>query len=102
MGFLLSGSLYMKRSTMTSQSESRGISPLSCMVSRARSQNMYAMEWRDLLLDGIATSTQLRGESESQRAITGMFMYDASVRHWWSRRGSQTITSLGSKNFFVF
>lgn len=59
------------------------------------------MLWRPLLLDGIATSTKLSGESESQRAMVGMFMYELSTRAWWSVRGSQTITRRGSKNLLL-
>jgi len=49
-----------------------------------------------LLLHGIATSTYSRGESESQRAIHGMFMSEASIIAYLSILGSVTIKSLGS------
>lgn len=44
-----------------------------------------------LLLEGMATSTFWRGESLSQKAMTGTFTYDASLTIWWrpfkERRG---------------
>lgn len=49
-----------------------------------------------LLLQGIAMSTYLKGESVLHRAIVGMLTYDASVNGWWSARGSVTIKSRGS------
>lgn len=62
---------------------------------------MRAMDCLPLLLDGMATSTKFNGESASQRAMVGMFMYDDSIRHWLSVLGSQTMTSLGSKNLYI-
>jgi hypothetical protein len=45
-------------------------------------------------------STKFNGESASQRAIVGMFMYEDSMRAFESVLGSQTITNLGSKNLY--
>lgn len=49
-----------------------------------------------LLLQGIAMSTYLKGESVLHRAMVGILTYDASVNGWWSARGSVTIKSRGS------
>ena len=54
-----------------------------------------------LLLAGMAMSTWRRGESLSQKAITGMFTKDASRMGWWSMRGSVTMSRRGSRNCFV-
>lgn len=57
---------------------------------------MRPMECLDLLLVGMATSTNLSGESVSQRAMTGMLTYEASRMAWWSTRGSVTTMRRGS------
>lgn len=49
-----------------------------------------------LLLQGMAISTYLSGESVLHRAMVGMFTYEASVSGWWSARGSVTIRRRGS------
>ena len=49
----------------------------------------------------MARSTWRSGESESQKAITGMFAYAASRMGWWSTRGSVTISRRGSRYCFV-
>lgn len=50
-----------------------------------------------LLLHGIAISTNRRGESVLQKAITGMLTYEASVIGWWSQAGSVTTNKRGSR-----
>jgi hypothetical protein len=55
-----------------------------------------------LLLHGMAISTNSRDESVSQRAMTGIPAYEASIMAWRSDLGSVTIISLGSLNFLVF
>lgn len=57
---------------------------------------IYTPDGLTLLLQGIAMSTYLNGESVLQRAMVGMLTYDASVSGWWSARGSVTIKSRGS------
>ena len=49
----------------------------------------------------MATSTWRSGESESQKAMTGMLTYEASRMGWWSVRGSVTMSRRGSLNCFV-
>jgi hypothetical protein len=46
-------------------------------------------------------STKSRGASVLQRAIVGMFTYDASITAWLSDLGSATIKTLGYWNFLV-
>merc|ERR1719284_1310013 len=87
------------RSTTTSQ-DWREIVPRRRRTSRASIQYRRPIELRALLLAGIATSTNRRGESVSQKAMTGMFTYDASRIGWWSVRGSVRISKRGSMNFF--
>jgi hypothetical protein len=53
-----------------------------------------------LLFEGIAISTKFNGESASAREMVGIFMYELSTKAWESFLGSQTITSLGSKNLY--
>lgn len=50
-----------------------------------------------LVLQGMAISTYLNGESVLQKAITGMFTYDASVIGCLSSAGSVTTSNLGSR-----
>lgn len=106
---------------MTSHGCSRDIVPLILSTSRANIHHMRPTEWwpfkqikslemlgicqwlfhmytdgLTLLLQGIAMSTYLKGESVLHRAMVGMLTYDASVNGWWSARGSVTIKSRGS------
>merc|ERR1712224_123164 len=50
----------------------------------------------------MATSTCCSGESVSQKAITGMFTYAASLIAWWSVRGSVTTSMRGCLNASCF
>ena len=60
-------------STMTGHASGvRATVPRIRRTSRARSHQIRPIECFDLLLVGMATSTKLRGESVSQRAMTGM------------------------------
>ena len=77
-------------------------SPRRVITSRARSQNTIAIDSVFLLLVGITISTNLSGESVLQRAIHGIFTYEASITACESCLGSVTIKSLGSLNFLVF
>ena len=54
-----------------------------------------------MLFAGMAKSTWRSGESESQKAMTGMLAKDASRMGWWSTRGSVTISSRGSRYCLV-
>ena len=54
-----------------------------------------------MLLAGMAMSTWRSGESESQKAMTGMLTKEASRMGWWSMRGSVTISRRGSLNCLV-
>src|SRR5258708_35240473 len=67
-------------------------------TSRARSHHIRPIECRDLLLVGMATSTNFRGASVSQKAMTGMLTYEASRTAWWSKRGSVKTMTRGSLN----
>ena len=58
---------------------------------------MRPIECLDLLLHGMAISTNLTGESVLHNAINGMFTYADSVIGWWSARGSVTINRRGSR-----
>ena len=60
-----------------------------------------SIEYLPLLFAGIATSTFSNGESESQKAMTGMLTLEASLTACESVRGSVTIKSLGSLKFCV-
>ena len=80
----------MNRSTMTFQGSARDTVPRMRRTSRASSQYMRAMAFLALLLQGMATSTCCTGASTSQKAITGMFMYDDSNTGWESVTGSVT------------
>jgi hypothetical protein len=53
-------------------------------TSRANNHHRRPMLCADLLLPGMATSTNLKGESVMHKAITGMLTYEASVMGWWS------------------
>ncbi len=66
-----------------------------CVITPRRTR---PIEWRDLLLVGMATSTNLSEASVSHRAMTGMLTYAASRIAWWSTRGSVTMMILGSLN----
>ncbi len=59
---------------------------------------MRPIECLVLLLVGMAMSTNLRGASVSQSAMTGMLTYEASRMAWWSTRGSVTTMRRGSLN----
>ncbi len=63
---------------------------------------MSEMDSVVLLLHGIAQSMYWSGESESQSAIHGIFMYEASMTAYLSDLGSVIISNLGSRNLEVF
>ena len=54
------------------------------------------MDSVDLLLHGMATSTYSVGESQSHKAMHGIFTYEASITAYLSNLGSVTINNLGS------
>lgn len=83
---------------MTDQASERGRVPRMRRVSRARSHHMRPIECFDLLLVGMATSTNLSGASVSHRAMTGMLTKADSRMAWWSTRGSVTMMMRGSLN----
>lgn len=91
----------MKRSTISFHSWSLLCCPLNIKTSLARSQNTMAMDLASLFPHGMTTSTKSRGASVLQRAMVGMFTYEASTTAWWSDLGSATIKTLGSWNFLV-
>ena len=53
---------------------------------------------RTLVLQGMAMSTNLSGESVLQKAMTGMLTQADSVMGWWSARGSEITNRRGSLN----
>ncbi|ETI30571.1 hypothetical protein F441_22214 [Phytophthora nicotianae CJ01A1] len=59
------------------------------------------MDSLPLLLAGMATSTNCRGESESQKAITGTLTNDDSRTACESVRGSVMMSRRGSRNCLV-
>merc|ERR1719317_1699580 len=76
---------------------SRLMVPRRRRTSRASIHHMVPIAIWPLLLQGMAMSTCLRGESVLQKAMTGMLTYDASVTGWWSIRGSVTTSRRGSR-----
>uniref|UniRef100_A0A182VHF1 Uncharacterized protein n=1 Tax=Anopheles merus TaxID=30066 RepID=A0A182VHF1_ANOME len=92
-----SGSRKKNRSGITSQ-RSCVILPRRRSTSRASIHHIRPIECVDLVLHGMAMSTNLTGESVLQNAMTGMLTYDASVTGWWSVSGSVTISRRGSRN----
>jgi hypothetical protein len=93
------GDIQKYRSGMTSQGVSRlKMVPRRRRTSRASIHQTRPIEWRPLLLVGMATSTYSVGESVSQRAMTGMLTYEASLMAWASVRGSVTMIRRGSLN----
>lgn len=91
------GKLTKNMSTMTGQASAvRATVPRRRRTSRARSHQTSPIACLDLLLVGMAQSTYERGESVSQRAMTGMLTYEASRMAWWSTRGSVTMIRRGS------
>jgi len=87
---------------MTSQSSYYPNSPLKILTSLANNQKIIEIDWVDLLLHGMATSTYCNELSVSQRAMHGILTYEASTTACRSDFGSATITNLGSWNFLVF
>lgn len=91
----------MKRSTISVHSWSLASCPLRTKTSRANNQNTMAIDLASLFPQGITTSTKSRGASVLQRAMVGMFTYEASITACLSDLGSATIKILGSWNFLV-
>ncbi|KAJ6638660.1 hypothetical protein Bhyg_11397 [Pseudolycoriella hygida] len=67
------------KSTTTFHSSLREIRPRKRWTSRANIHHIKPMEWVDFVLHGIAMSMYFNGLSVLQKAMTGMFTYDASM-----------------------
>ena len=98
---MVSRSLAMKRSTITSHSLLFWCFPCRMRTSRVSIQKIIEIDLAYLFPHGITISMKSRGASVLQRAMVGMFTYEASTTACLSDLGSATINNLGYWNFLV-